>query len=238
MSERVLWPAFVAVPKALVDAPVSANAVRAFLTLADYSYLPDGIFPGRATMATRMNISLATLDRALTELKDSGFLAIHPRFGGDGGRRSNEYELLSGPSVVQQPLITGDEGASRHRRAGNKNNVTSVCDTGSASPAPLGQQAIAAYVEAFKTHRGRVPDKGLIAGMGKRAKDLAATGVNAAVIIDAMETLGARGVATPNELSRLVDQLAHDGAAPPSNADTVKPATQVFHPETGTWGPR
>lgn len=104
---------FAIVPMWLIDAGVSGNALRLFTALAGwYTDRDTGkAHPSRSTLAKRIGVSTATVDRAAGELAELGAIAIEPRFersdGEASGRQtSNVYTLR----FVQPPLRESDDG--------------------------------------------------------------------------------------------------------------------------------
>lgn len=85
------WGSFALTPDSVLFSDVSANAVRLFATLHKYSTMPDGALPSRATVAALMHVSTDTVDRALKELVEAGFVAVTHRW------RTPDGEEASGP---------------------------------------------------------------------------------------------------------------------------------------------
>lgn len=63
-------------------------------------------FPGVKTIAKECNISSRTVQRALNDLEEAGFLVRESRFHVQGGQRSNLYYLkvLEDEQVHEQPV--------------------------------------------------------------------------------------------------------------------------------------
>lgn len=63
-------------------------------------------FPGVKTIAKDCNISTRTVQRALNDLEDAGFLVRESRFHEQGGQRSNLYylQVLEEEKNHQQPV--------------------------------------------------------------------------------------------------------------------------------------
>ncbi len=64
-------------------------------------------FPGVKTIAKECHISLRTVQRALNDLVDAGFLNKESRFHAQGGQRSNLYTLLMAEEVVCESNFYG-----------------------------------------------------------------------------------------------------------------------------------
>ncbi len=64
------------------------------LHLADYWWHREQMpYPSKATLAERMHLSPRQIQRHLTALETSGFIARVARFTGHKGQQSNEYDL-------------------------------------------------------------------------------------------------------------------------------------------------
>ncbi len=103
--------AYAVIPEWILDAEISASAVRLFATLGRFVGANDAAFPSRRTLAARMHCSVATVDRALSELKGIGAIKIEAQTRGDGSRTSSLFYLWP----LATPLPTGD-GTPHHGR--------------------------------------------------------------------------------------------------------------------------
>lgn len=142
-------PPFCKTPKSLVRDPAISALAKALFALLDSHEGDRGIFPARQTLAEQMGCSTPTLDRALKELGEAGYLAVEPRRRRDGTRSSNSYRLLfpgyDGQPVVNipftnhhqrglaqiQPVITGDEAMNETEIF----NETEILERGAADAA-------------------------------------------------------------------------------------------------------
>lgn len=67
---------FTQVPNVLLRTPgLSSNAKVAYSQLLSYAWSNDRCFPGQDTMAQDSGISIATINRAIKELEQAGWLA-------------------------------------------------------------------------------------------------------------------------------------------------------------------
>lgn len=91
---------FALVPEWLLDAPVSAQAIRLYAVLGTYADTQGRSFPSRKTLAKRMQVkSRDTVDRALKELTDLGAVTVTSRMDEAGDQTSNEYVIRrAGPT--------------------------------------------------------------------------------------------------------------------------------------------
>jgi len=89
-------------------------------------------FPGVKTIAKECNISTRTVQRALNDLEEAGFLMRESRFHVQGGQRSNLYYLkvLEDEQVHEQPVepqnyanINGGDAINTEPTNMNTNNV-------------------------------------------------------------------------------------------------------------------
>jgi DNA-binding Lrp family transcriptional regulator len=117
---------FAIVPEWLLDAGVSGNAVKLYAILARYADTVGKATPKRRTLATRMGVSVDTVDRVLRELEMSGAIKREARFESDeysGASRQTTNEITvyrlrlpvrtdaeGGPSTDAEPALgTGAE---------------------------------------------------------------------------------------------------------------------------------
>ena len=107
----VRGPAYATIPEWVLDAPISATAVRLFAVLTRYVGTNDAAWPSRKTMAGRLHLSPTTLDRALVELTELGAIIMQPRYRSDGSQTSSLYYLW--PST---PDSTTDAPHPQERR--------------------------------------------------------------------------------------------------------------------------
>lgn len=107
---------FAIVPEWVLYSDVSANAVRLYGTLRRFADQQGHAYPARKTLAERMKVSTATVDRAVIELVELGAIDVKRRPDPSGDWTSNSYFVRSTPkgvsSQVQIPLITGEETVS------------------------------------------------------------------------------------------------------------------------------
>lgn len=107
---------FAMIPEWVLDAPISAQAVRLYCVLRRYADHGGRCYPSRKRIAERMQVSAATVDRAVQELVDLGALVVRQRYNPDTREHtSNEYTVLSNLTV---PLITDDETPSGGEETG------------------------------------------------------------------------------------------------------------------------
>ena len=104
-------------PEALTISTLSDRAVRLWLRLDRYAGDKESSYPARATLAKDLRCSIPSVDRAMRELVDTGWLHKERRTAGG----SNLYTLLDDPaSPVTTPRITSDDTlASPVKHKGN-----------------------------------------------------------------------------------------------------------------------
>lgn len=111
MSGRVWAQRFSLIPEELLDT-VSDRAYRLYGMLNRYANTDGRAFPARKTLADRLGCSLPTLDGAIQELVDTGFVMIVARHRDDGGRTSNDYHLMTSTGTpLESPLGRGTKPA-------------------------------------------------------------------------------------------------------------------------------
>ncbi len=106
---------FSIVPEWVIDAPISAQAVRVYAVLCRYADKDTGTcFPSIKTLADRINVSESTIKRALKELKSIGASKSQKRFDSvTGEKTSNLYTVMRSQGVIyEQPYVKDDTSPS------------------------------------------------------------------------------------------------------------------------------
>lgn len=86
---------FVIVPEWILDADVSALAVRTWAILRSYADNETGeAWPSRSTIARRCGVSVDSIDRAIKELVKAGTLSVTRRKGKNGEPMTNLFRLV------------------------------------------------------------------------------------------------------------------------------------------------
>ena len=87
-----------AAPNCIVrSTKLSGSAKLVYLSLSSrLNY--EGNWPSHATIASEASCSVATVKRALIELKDAGVIDWEHRSDGKGGRTTNAYRLIVSPA--------------------------------------------------------------------------------------------------------------------------------------------
>lgn len=111
---------FVAVPyDLLVDERLSAGAVRVWAAIASH-LMPNGkgVFPGQERLAAMCRCSVPTVQRAISDLKQTGWLTCEQGRKRDGNLGTNRYTLCYRPAITDDarssitddapPAITGE----------------------------------------------------------------------------------------------------------------------------------
>ena len=107
---------FAIVPEWVIDAPISAQAVRLYSVLNRYANKDDSTcFPAIKTIAKRMHTSESTVKRALSELKGIKAVLVEARYNkATGEQTSNLYTVMHTPAFIYEPpqVIDDLEGSS------------------------------------------------------------------------------------------------------------------------------
>ena len=106
---------FSIVPEWVIDAPISAQAVRIYAVLCRYADKDDGTcFPSIRTLAERINVSESTIKRGLKELKAIGAIKSQKRFDkATGEQTSNLYTVMrSKEAIYDLPNVIDDTSPS------------------------------------------------------------------------------------------------------------------------------
>lgn len=97
---------FAIIPEAVLHADISSNAVRLYGVLNRYANSRGHAWPSRKTIAEKMRVSVATVDRAKDELVAIGALTVEPRTSPSGDPSSNLYILHTTLSPMREGLLT------------------------------------------------------------------------------------------------------------------------------------
>ena len=106
---------FSIVPEWVIDAPISAQAVRVYAVLCRYADKDDGTcFPSIRTLAERIHVSESTIKRALKELKAIGAIKSQKRFDkATGEQTSNLYTVMRSKELIYDlPNVIDDTSPS------------------------------------------------------------------------------------------------------------------------------
>lgn len=106
---------FSIVPEWVIDAPISAQAVRVYAVLCRYADKDDGTcFPSIRTLAERINVSESTIKRAIKELKTIGAIKSQKRFDkATGEQTSNLYTVMRSKELIYDlPHVIDDTSPS------------------------------------------------------------------------------------------------------------------------------
>ena len=106
---------FSIVPEWVIDAPISAQAVRVYAVLCRYADKDDGTcFPSIRTLAERIHVSESTIKRAIKELKTIGAIKSQKRFDkATGEQTSNLYTVMRSKELIYDlPNVIDDTSPS------------------------------------------------------------------------------------------------------------------------------
>jgi len=113
---------FAIVPEWVLDAEISAQAIRLYAVLARYADQSNRANPSRRAIAERMHCSRDTVDRALRELQAIGAVQVVPQTSEHGDPTSNLYVLAVRPpsrmDAPTPPQECGDGGRTDAERGG------------------------------------------------------------------------------------------------------------------------
>ncbi len=88
---RIYGEAFATVPESLLDGDVSDRAIRLWCVLARLANQGGRAYPGRPHLAERLRCSVQSVDRAMDELREGGWVVSEPTHRPDGSRSTNNY---------------------------------------------------------------------------------------------------------------------------------------------------
>lgn len=120
---------FAIIPEWVLDADVSANAIRLYAVLNRYANDRGRAWPSRRTLADRLRVSASTIDRAKDELVGIGALTVEARISPAGDPTSNLFTIhirpvgnVAGSSPMRKGIPTGDHTGMGTRDDLNKAN--------------------------------------------------------------------------------------------------------------------
>jgi len=155
---------FAIVPEWVLDAPITAQAVRLYAVLKRYADKTDGTcYPSHKTIAKRMGVSISTVKRAMEELQTISAVTIEPRYNNATGEQtSNLYTVINVPKFIYDvPSFTSEQAGSSSMDYKPKSYNHSKY-----------AEQYSALVEAFY----KPSTKSEISGFNKCAKELALAG--------------------------------------------------------------
>ena len=96
MTEPTLSPdpGWSAIPNRVSRSKLSMAAKCVYMSLSSRINCGAGNWPSHALIAEEASCSVATVKRALVELRDAGVVEWRQRTTGKGGQTSNEYRLI------------------------------------------------------------------------------------------------------------------------------------------------
>ncbi len=92
--------------KAVYDERLSATQLRTLATLGCFGDKNGWCFPSLRTLGKKLNKPFQVVGRDIKRLVELGYLEKHVRFDGNGGRKSNLYQLkydTPSPSASDTP---------------------------------------------------------------------------------------------------------------------------------------
>jgi DNA-binding transcriptional regulator YhcF (GntR family) len=93
-------------PNSIARSKLSMAAKVVYASLSSRINCGAGNWPSHALLAEESSCSIATVKRALIELRDAGVVEWRQRSTAKGGQTSNEYRL-----IVSPPFQSSDGGA-------------------------------------------------------------------------------------------------------------------------------
>ena len=107
---------FAIVPEWVLDADISANAIRLYAVLNRYANDRGRAWPSRRTLAERLRVSASTIDRAKDELVGIGALTVEARVSPAGDPTSSLFTIhirpvgnVKGSSPMTKGIPTREE---------------------------------------------------------------------------------------------------------------------------------
>lgn len=143
---------YAVIPEWVLDAPISAQAVRLYAVLRRYAdQRTQHAHPKRTTLAARLQVkSVRTVDSAVAELVALGALETFPRYSEDGDRTSNGYRVLGRPSARGRAADCTTPGAA--------DCTTPVQQTAQQEPQPVEPQPTGRENSQRAARGTRLPD--------------------------------------------------------------------------------
>lgn len=115
-------PTFAMVPIPLVVSELSDRAVRLYAVLDHHAGMKKTAWPSRSTLGEEMGgCSPRSVDRAVEELEENGYLTVERR---RGSRAVNRYTLLMRPRKPSTSSATGARNGAKAVNSGSAKNST------------------------------------------------------------------------------------------------------------------
>lgn len=194
----------------IVEAGVSAQAIRAYVALAGwYENRTNGeAFPGRRAVADRLRISVDAWDRAIAELKAVGAVSVTAQYRGDGSRSTNLYTLNT-----RRPHQPG--GVAAKMRRGGRTRATAEqeslnqmdqppSEVGSDIEAVTSPQTLVAYFVDECKRRGTPASRAVIGHAARTIKQLFEDHFDSEQIRRGIDAMLDRGLTRPSLLPEFV----------------------------------
>jgi hypothetical protein len=149
---------FTIIPEWVLYADITATAVRLYGTLQRYADKDSGeCHPSRATLATKCNCTVKSIDRALAELIAIGAVIKKQRISPNGDMTSNQYRVITVAGVASKLSLPSDKNDPRGR---DKNDIQTIVSMNQSHERPAAQAIADEWWNAYKQRTGGKPPTG------------------------------------------------------------------------------
>ena len=143
---------FSIIPEWVLYADITATAVRLYATLQRYADKDSGeCHPSRATLATKCNCTVKSIDRALAELIAIGAVTKKQRISPNGDMTSNQYRVITNAGVASKLSLPSDKNSPT---GGDKNDTQTIVSMNQSHERPAAQSIADEWWEAYKQRTG------------------------------------------------------------------------------------
>lgn len=141
---------FSIIPEWVLYSDITATAVRLYATLQRYADKETGAcHPSRATLATKCNCTVKSIDRALVELIAIGAVRKRQRVSANGDLTSNQYTVITVPQVASEMSLPSDKITPTGRDKNDTETIVSVNQSQERA-----QRIADEWWQAYKTRTG------------------------------------------------------------------------------------
>lgn len=147
---------FSIIPEWVLYADITATAVRLYASLQRYADKETGAcHPSRATLASKCNCTVKSIDRALAELIAIGAVIKKHRISSNGDMTSNQYTVITSAGVAAKMSLPSDKNAMT---GGDKNDTQTKANVNQSQERTAAQSIADEWWQAYKVRTdGKTP---------------------------------------------------------------------------------
>ena len=143
---------FAIIPEWVLYSDTTATAVRLYATLQRYADKETGAcHPSRATLASKCNCNIKSIDRALAELIAIGAVIKKHRISSNGDMTSNQYTVITSSGVAAKVSLPSDKNAMT---GGDKNGTQNKANMNQSQERTAAQSIADQWWNEYKLRTG------------------------------------------------------------------------------------